>query len=173
MPWKKIAFTPRQWQRMHSEHSGVEGRARFLIDEDMPWEVTSVLRKRRFGTMTVEDYGLTGRGDHAIFELARSEDRILVTEDRGFLDDQRFPPEGSPGLAILPPHGDDQGRFVSAFGLLLKIHGDNHALWRETKAWIPGDGTVAIRCRDPLGNGWTTRTYLFRQDGPPLIWEDD
>jgi len=173
MPWRKIAFTRRQWERIHSDRSGAEGKARFLIDEDMPWEVTSVLRKRHYGTMTVEDYGFTGRGDQAIFTLARSEDRILVTEDQGFFDDARFPVAGSPGVAILPSHADSEEGFINAFGVLLKIHGDCHALWRETKAWIAGDGTVAIRCRNPVGGGWTTMKYLFPDDGSPMVWEDE
>lgn len=172
MAWKRIRLSPQQWQQLNLELSGARGRTRFLIDENIPQDVTSALRQRQYSTMTVADYGFADRGEDDIFALAKSEDRVLVTHDQDFLDDERFPMDGHPGVAVLPRYGEDEDRFLRALGDLLKVHGDSHALWYEKKAWIAGDGTVSVRFRDATTDSRGTVTFLFPEHGPALIWED-
>jgi predicted nuclease of predicted toxin-antitoxin system len=172
MPWKKIQLSYRQWQQLNLELSGHRGRTRFLLDENMPQDVTAALRRRRYSTMTVADYGFADRGEDDIFALAKGEDRVLVTQDEGFLDEERFPLEGSPGVAILPPSSESEDRLSRACGDLLRIHGDSHALWYEKKAWIAGDGTVSVRFRESATGHCGTVGFLFPEHGPALVWED-
>jgi predicted nuclease of predicted toxin-antitoxin system len=172
MAWKKIELSPERWQQWQSELSGERGRTRFLIDENVPQDVPSVLRRRKYSVMTVADYGYADRSDREIYALATSENRVLVTHDQDFFDDERFPIAGSPGVAVLPRHADGQERFIRAFGDLLKVHGDSHQLWRERKAWIRGDGTVFVRFCDPANGDSAVVALLLPENGPPMIWED-
>lgn len=173
MPWKRIQLSYRQWRQLNLELSGRRGRTRFLIDENMPQDVTAALRRRRYSTMTVADYGFADRGEQDIFALAKREDRVLVTRDRGFLDEERFPFRGSPGVAVLPPPSEGEDPLTRACGDLLRVHGDSHALWYEKKVWIAGDGTVSVRFADSATSRCSTIEFLFPEHGPALVWEDE
>jgi hypothetical protein len=172
MGWKKIELSLERWQRLHLELSGLRGRTCFLIDENLPQDVPAVLRQREYSVMTLADYGYADRSDREIFALAKKEDRVLVTQDPGFLDSERFPIRGSAGVAVLPRATDGEERFMRAFADMLRVHGDSHRLWHERKAWISGDGTVSVRFPDPANGHCATVTFLFPENGRAMIWQD-
>jgi predicted nuclease of predicted toxin-antitoxin system len=173
MPWKNIEFSKREWKQIDSEISEFRHRCRFLVDQNVPEDLTLILRGRGYDTKTIGDYGFCGRDDGDVFQLARKEDRILITQDGDFLNDTRFPPQGSPGVAVLPAHSAGEDAFANAFGELLSVHGDSHDLWYEQKLSFPGDETVSIRFRDASRSRWTTVRFRFPGNGPPMVWEDE
>ena len=50
---------------------------KFKIDENLPREIAAILREFGHDADTVEDEGLCGESDPAIFEKARGENRFL------------------------------------------------------------------------------------------------
>ncbi len=67
----------------------------------MPRRAAAVLTGGGHDVETVPDEGLAGQPDATVFEAARSEDRMLVTLDRGFADIRRYPPGTHAGVLVL------------------------------------------------------------------------
>jgi predicted nuclease of predicted toxin-antitoxin system len=66
-------------------------------DENISARVIQLLRERGHDVATVPDEHLVGATDRSLAEAAASEDRILITLDRGFADVRR-PPGTHPGI---------------------------------------------------------------------------
>lgn len=56
---------------------------RFLVDENFPYSVVGELRKRGHDISAVFDM-MRGATDEGILERARSEQRVIITADKGF-----------------------------------------------------------------------------------------
>lgn len=103
-------------------------RARFLVDENMGEDVASLLRDFGYNARFVSDFGLIGRSDEEVFSVAWRKRRIILTHDRDFLDDQRFPFHRNPGVVVLPGAQGD-GTLEPALADLLRIfapYGEAH-----------------------------------------------
>jgi predicted nuclease of predicted toxin-antitoxin system len=79
-------------------------RARFKLDENLPRDAETLLRKAGHDVRTVFDEHLGGTHDPRVFDAARSEDRILVTFDLDFSDIRLYPPDSHRGIWLLRPH---------------------------------------------------------------------
>jgi predicted nuclease of predicted toxin-antitoxin system len=74
---------------------------RFKLDENIDVRAATVLAEAGHDVATVADQGLGGAVDAVVAEAVRSEDRILVTLDRGFGDLRSYPPGSHPGIVVL------------------------------------------------------------------------
>jgi hypothetical protein len=135
--------------------------------------LVSVLRDKGFNVKTIGEMVFRGRNDENVFQLAKREDRILITHDSDFLNDKLFPPQGCPGIAVLPSLSASEEAFVRAFGLLLAVHGKSHSPWYEQKVFMPGDDTTSIRFRDHSTSKWKTVRFKFPENGVPMVWEEN
>jgi len=68
-----------------------------LADENIPLELIDTLSKEGFDIKRVK----LGSKDKQIFELAKSENRVLLTFDKHFLNKAKFPPKESLGIIFL------------------------------------------------------------------------
>jgi Domain of unknown function (DUF5615) len=90
-----------------SELGGYAGRAsgqpRVYVDANVPAGLVSFMRHvLRWDVLFVlehEDLRRAPDGEH--FRLARQLRRTLITQDRDYLDDRKFPPEQSGGVLVL------------------------------------------------------------------------
>jgi hypothetical protein len=64
-----------------------------------------VLTAQGHDVSTVAAQQMSGNPDNALYEVCRSEGRVLVTLDRDFGEVLRFPPEDTGGIAILDCRG--------------------------------------------------------------------
>jgi predicted nuclease of predicted toxin-antitoxin system len=64
------------------------------LDENLGLLGKSMLEADGHDVMTIVDQQMTGADDEHIFEVCRSEGRLLVTLDHDFGQTLRFPPEG-------------------------------------------------------------------------------
>ena len=64
---------------------------RFLIDEDLPHLLASLLLERGHQSEHVRDLGLRGSSDARIYEAAQQRQAVLVTGDRDFGNLLQFP----------------------------------------------------------------------------------
>ena len=74
---------------------------RIKTDENIGGSGIELLRQADHDVMSVRDQDLGGAQDEAVFAACKSEGRTLVTLDRGFGHDSRFPREGSSGVVVL------------------------------------------------------------------------
>ena len=128
---------------------------RVYADANMPAGIVAFMRERLHWDVlfVMEHADLRRAADLHHFRLARQLHRTLVTLDRDYLDDRRFPPDQSAGvLVVWAPNEHLLAR------TLLKV---DAALFKPTgdtpSAAMPLEGRKLIA--DP---GWTSET------GPPL-----
>lgn len=58
---------------------------RFLTDENIAVSIVKFLRNKGFDVKDVKEESLYGSSDKDIFELAKKEDRIILTHDKDFM----------------------------------------------------------------------------------------
>ncbi len=81
---------------------------RVYVDANVPARLVGLMRQRlRWDALfVVEDDRLRRAADIEHFRLARQLRRTLITLDRDYLDDRRFPPIESGGVLILTAPGE-------------------------------------------------------------------
>ena len=85
-------------------HAGrVAGRPRFYADANLPARLVEFMRQRlQWDVLFVmEEDDLRRASDRHHYRLARQLRRTLLTLDRDYLDDRRFPPDQSGGVLVL------------------------------------------------------------------------
>lgn len=84
MPWKQLELTEDDRYALRT----LEKKTRFLVDENVHAEVVRFLRAHGWNVKSVDDGALRGHCDEDVLAFAHREDRILLTHDRGFLNDR-------------------------------------------------------------------------------------
>lgn len=173
MPWKQISFSKNEWQKINSEIKLFRKPIRFLIDENVPDDLTVILKKEGYDRKTIAEFRLKSRDDKVIFDLARKENLVIITQDKDFLNDRLFPIQKSLGIAVLPACSENDNAFVTAFGNLLTIHGKSHELWNDQKVHFPDDDTAIIRFQNALTGRLAIIKFKFPKNGIPMVWENE
>jgi len=81
----------------------VAGRPRVYVDANVPAGLVAFMRTRLGWDVlfVIEEADLRRASDDAHYRLARQLRRTLVTLDRDYLDDTRFPPAHGAGVVVL------------------------------------------------------------------------
>jgi len=74
---------------------------RVKLDENLGRSHVEVLRNAGYEADSVNDEGLSGMSDSALWEHVLKEGRLLVTLDTDFSDVRRFPLGSHPGILLL------------------------------------------------------------------------
>jgi predicted nuclease of predicted toxin-antitoxin system len=90
-------------------------QSKFFVDENRGREVTAFLREKKLNVRDVFEEGLVGRSDEDVMAFAWRTRCILLTHDRDFLDDSRFPEDRNPGVIVLP--GGDGNQTAMGYGI--------------------------------------------------------
>jgi Domain of unknown function (DUF5615) len=169
MPWKKLSQpSPKEEAELEVEFGK---KTAFLVDESVDPAITDFLRKKGWNVKTVSDVGLAGQDDEAMLAAAHRDDRVLLTHDRDFLDDRKFPPHRNPGVAVLPEGGRDFGALSTAVHNMLILVGAHRNFYHATKVEFLADGSLILK-RRRRGRDKRTR-YRFTRHGPAEVWEDE
>jgi predicted nuclease of predicted toxin-antitoxin system len=88
---------------LSSHAPGIAGQPRVYVDANMPARLVSLMRTLlKWDVLFVMEHDdLRRASDSVHFRLARQLHRTLVTLDRDYLDDRKFPPAESPGVLVL------------------------------------------------------------------------
>src|SRR5271166_4121989 len=92
-------------------------RVRFLVDESLGRDAARVLRENGWNAKFVSDLRLLGKDDTVVFAEAWKQKRVILTHDRDFLDNRKFPPHRNPGVVVfvVGASGEDDRRLIAAF----------------------------------------------------------
>jgi predicted nuclease of predicted toxin-antitoxin system len=92
------------------------------LDENIPVSTSQVLMKLGHDVETVIGEGLAGRDEATVLAAASSEDRLLVTLDRGFGDVRAYPPGSHGGIVVLRPDSQSVSLVLSTLSSLTTHH---------------------------------------------------
>ena len=165
MPWQTITIS--------NEEAGAfiksfPKASRFLIDENLGPELAPALRRLGYNATDVFALRLTSRNDEDVIAAASREHRILLTQDRDFLDDHRFPPNRNPGIVVLPANNDDA--LMSALVYALSLVAKGRDLWDGVKIVVGENGRLTVTSHNHATGAQERTHYKLRMAGPPLIW---
>jgi predicted nuclease of predicted toxin-antitoxin system len=124
MVWKKLPLTV----EADSDWRAAK-QTKFLADESISRDVTAFLREKKLNVKDIFDEGLAGRSDEDVFAFAWRDRRVLLTHDRDFLDNQRFPEHRNPGVVVLP--GGDGDQTALGYG----VHRVCSVFSKDPEAW--------------------------------------
>ncbi|MDH4216986.1 MAG: DUF5615 family PIN-like protein [Gallionella sp.] len=71
------------------------------LDENLPARLKNALLAHGHDTDTVNDEGLTGQPDQAVWQAAQADTRFLITQDLDFSDMRKFAPGTHCGILLV------------------------------------------------------------------------
>lgn len=92
---------------------------RYFMDEHVAGAIASALRKRGVDVLTVAEAGLLGAEDEDLLAFVREEQRVIVTQDRDFL--QLAAREASHPGVVYAPQECSIGEMVRMLDLLFQV----------------------------------------------------
>jgi predicted nuclease of predicted toxin-antitoxin system len=119
---------------------------RFKTDENLPVEVTELLRQYQHDALSVQEQQMAGQGDPQIARVCQSEQRALVTCDLDFADIRAYPPEDYHGIIVLRPALQTVSSLLRLMNRALPLM-DVQPL--DGCIWIVDDHRVRIRGAGP------------------------
>jgi predicted nuclease of predicted toxin-antitoxin system len=165
MPWQPIDISN---QEAIEFLKAFPKASRFLVDENLGPELAPTLRNLGYNAADIYALNLNGRSDEDVFAAAWRERRILLTQDRDFLDDRRFPRHRNPGVVVLPAQND--GALINALVYALALVRQGRELWEGVKMVVCEDGILTVVCHNHNTGALETSRYKLRMAGPPLVW---
>jgi predicted nuclease of predicted toxin-antitoxin system len=115
---------------------------RFKTDENLPIEVTELLRQHQHDALSVPEQQLAGQGDPQVAPVCRTEGRAIITLDLDFADIRAYPPEDYGGIVVLRPAVQNVSSLVRMMNRVLPLLGREPL---EGCIWIVDDHRVRIR----------------------------
>ena len=115
--------------------------SRFKLDENLPRDAIELFDAAGHDAETVLVENLGGEPDRKVIEVARNEDRILVTLDVDFADIREYPPSENPGIWVLRVQTQDIASVLSLLrGALTVLDTESPS----KKLWIVEPGRVRV-----------------------------
>jgi hypothetical protein len=139
-------------------------KGKLFVDENIAKAAETLKDVLGFAAKSVMDAGLGERSDEDVCALAWREKRIILTCDRDFLDNYRFPFNRCPGVIIVPNPGENFNVFADAVGSALAREGWYSLAYRR-KVLVDSDGVWTIREQ-------STPNRRLRPDGVVLEWSE-
>lgn len=170
MSWKRLDNPDPETRQALDREFG--GKSRFLVDESLDPTLVLALEKLGWKAESVADVGLSGHSDEDVLAHAWRKGYILLTSDKDFLDDRRFPPHRNPGVIILPNAPIDSDSFTTALRETLYTIGPLGKSYKACKIIINSEGVIDITSRN-IETGKMERTRFRTDDrGNAFIWEE-
>jgi predicted nuclease of predicted toxin-antitoxin system len=115
---------------------------KFKVDENLPDELTHLLRSAGWDSATVPEQNLGGAPDPPLARVCASENRILVTFDRGFSNIKVYSAFGLPGVVVFRLRRQDKPHVLRVSEQLVQ-----ELKRRELKGelWIVHENRIRIR----------------------------
>ena len=119
----------------------------FKIDENLPVEVSELLRHAGYEASTVLEQKLGGKADPDIASVCQRERSVLITLDTDFADIRAYPPKHYFGLVVLRLGRQDKPYVLGIIARLLPVFSIEPL---EGHLWIVEKNRVRIRSGDKI-----------------------
>ena len=86
--------------------------SRVKVDEDLPQAVADLFAARGYDVATVVGQDWQGLPDASIWRRIQTEERWLVTADKGFADLRSYAPGSHAGIILLRPQEESRRAYV-------------------------------------------------------------
>jgi hypothetical protein len=132
----------------------------FFVDESLGSSLAPALEK----------FGQAGNVCATKLDGHYSEDgrQIMLTQNRDFLDDRRFPPHRHGGVVVLVGEVDEP--LIKSLMSTLSLMEQGRELWEGAKVVVNDNGRISVTSLDHKTSARHTSHYKLRVAGPPLIW---
>jgi predicted nuclease of predicted toxin-antitoxin system len=144
MPWRLLTPPPSKEREREVNHL-TQRRSKFLVDEGLGPGVADVLRLLRYNTIFAPDVGLGGHADEDVYAFAWRTKRVLLTHDKDFLNDRKFPFNRNPGVIVLPGEEGEQAPLGAAIRSMLNIFGTHGRIFPNAKIVIDSNNVWYIK----------------------------
>jgi predicted nuclease of predicted toxin-antitoxin system len=114
----------------------------FKIDENLPAELSELIKQSGYGSSTVFEQQLAGANDSQLADVCQKENRILVTLDTGFADIRSYPPKNYPGIIVLRLSRSDKPYILKIFADVMRLFAAENI---ENRLCIVEEGKLRIR----------------------------
>ena len=104
----------------------------FKLDENLPADAAHLFSAAGHDVETVLSEELGGEPGRKVIDIARAEDRILVTIDLDFADTREYPPKEYPGIWVLRSQSQAIESILSLLRgalAILDTESPSHRLW--------------------------------------------
>ncbi len=117
---------------------------KFKIDENLPVEISGLLRSQEHDSTSVFEEQLHGSPDSILTGVCIRENRILITLDLDFADILSYPPEKMPGIVVLRIIRQDKNHILETVQRIIDLLNKEtleHRLWivEESRIRIHGE----------------------------------
>jgi predicted nuclease of predicted toxin-antitoxin system len=175
VPWQntKNLPVPKLSEKEQAEYENYvrakKKKLRFYVDADVPRQAVEILREWGFNVLTAGEAGKKGHSDEDHLAEARKQSRILVSRDRDYLNDRRFPIHECPALVVCDFGTGTRDQIMDTFQCLELIESapDFFAagvkIDAKTSEW-----TEIARVQE----GYTTRNRFRLYRGERQVWVD-
>ena len=99
------------------EQYEIRPKLRLLADQNISREMVSELRHARINVTTASERRVSNLSDTNLFEYAKSHGMVILTTDRDFWSDRRFPVHKGGGAVVLEAPPSDVMKCLRSFGL--------------------------------------------------------
>jgi predicted nuclease of predicted toxin-antitoxin system len=164
--------TPASKQEIAAFRRRCAKRAKFLLDENIPVGLADGIRRLGWNVKTPTELRAKGRSDEDLIALALRKDRILITCDRDFLNERRFPPHRNPGVIVLHGGGGDTRGLIDGLLAVLPLVGNHRELFRRSTVEVDTRGVFTVTDRDFDTSARTAKRYRYNRQGSLEEWRD-
>lgn len=132
--------------------------AKWLADENIDLSIIEWMRSEGMNVRTASELGFKRKDDREIFALARKLNRMIITGDKDFWDDSKFPVDMSPGIIIISQDVSDRVIALELLNLrdIIWPYGE---VWDKSKIKLEGSGKVWVKSRVRDTGKITTMVY--------------
>jgi len=150
------------------------GTCRFTLDNDI--DVPRMLSHLDGIGISADELPakLKRASDEAVREYCWEVDRLLITHDLGFLNQNIHPPDKNPGLIVVPGGSGDVENHLKSIGKLLLFRKPYRHQWRGLYVHLLDSGIARIEGvtyhngePQPISRSWVT----FSDRGAPYWWQ--
>lgn len=172
MPWR--LFEPYRPDKQELKH--VSGTARFYADHNLDASIVAVLRFLKFEVETASEVGGERQRDEWHYRRCLQTKRVLLTQDKDFLDHERFPLSQTAGVVVFNIDTGDTAQIARALEVVTKILAGIAPALRQKKFVVNSDYTITMieRVQTDTGFEESQVRYRFDENGRDVwMWEDE
>lgn len=115
---------------------------KFKVDENLPEELSELLRDAGWDSVTVVAQQLGGATDTEVVQICRQEQRVLVTFDRGFSNIRAYPPSDAAGVIVFRLKTQDKRHVLTVAHRLIMALNERQI---HNELWIVHENRIRIR----------------------------